>query len=84
MLRFQPITPADRATIERYTLRGASQNCDYAFANMVCWQALYRSEWAEHEGFLLIRFRIDGVFHARNELQKKTSSLKTTVYANDI
>ena len=60
MLRFQPITPADRATIERYTLRGASQNCDYAFANMVCWQALYRSEWAEHEGFLLIRFRIDG------------------------
>ena len=60
MLRFQPIAPADRASIERYTLRGASQNCDYAFANMVCWQSLYRSEWAEHEGFLLIRFRIDG------------------------
>lgn len=60
MLRFQPITPADRTSIERYTLRGASQNCDYAFANMVCWQSLYHSEWAESEGFLLIRFRIDG------------------------
>lgn len=60
MLSFQPITLSDRPTIVRYTLRGRSQNCDYAFANMYCWRGLYRSEWAEREGFLLIRFHIDG------------------------
>ena len=35
-------------------------NCDLAFANMFCWQEVYRSAWAEVRGFLVIRFRIDG------------------------
>lgn len=31
-----------------------------AFANIYCWQPLYRSEWAVVEGFLVVRFRLDG------------------------
>lgn len=60
MLIFKPVTGADRAVIERYTRGTTLQNCDYAFANMVCWQGVYRSEWTEAAGFLVIRFRING------------------------
>ena len=38
----------------------AVRNCDMAFANIYCWQDAYRSEWAEVEGFLVVRYRIDG------------------------
>lgn len=60
MIAFKPVSLADRARIERYTLPWAADNCDMAFANMFCWHFIYGSEWAEAEGFLLIRFRIDG------------------------
>jgi len=38
----------------------AVRNCDMAFANIYCWQDTYRSEWAEVEGFLVVKYRIDG------------------------
>lgn len=60
MIHFRPITLADRALVERYTLTGAQQNCDLAFANIYCWRNHYRSEVAEVEGALVIRFHIDG------------------------
>ncbi len=60
MLNFKPITVADRSSIEGYTATAALQNCDLAFANMVCWQGVYHSEWCELDGFLVIRFRIEG------------------------
>ena len=59
-LRFRPLELGDRAAIERHTLPTSLTNCDLAFANMYCWQPIYRSEWCEADGFLLIRFRIDG------------------------
>ena len=60
MIEFKPIRLEDRATVERYTMPSAIVNCDLAFANMFCWQGVFRSAWAEVGGFLVIRFQIDG------------------------
>lgn len=60
MIEFKPIRLEDRPRIERYTMPSDISNCDLAFANMFCWQFMYRSAWAEIEGFLVIRFHIDG------------------------
>lgn len=60
MIEFKPVRLEDRAVIERYTMQSGICNCDLAFANMYCWQQVYHSAWAEIDGFLVIRFRIDG------------------------
>ena len=60
MIEFHPVRLEDRSLIERYTMPSGICNCDLAFANMYCWQEVYHSAWAEIEGFLVIRFRIDG------------------------
>lgn len=60
MIEFHPIRLEDRAVIERYTMPSQITNCDLSFANMFCWQEIYRSAWAEVGGFLVIRFQIDG------------------------
>ena len=60
MIEFRPVRLADRAAIERLTMPSGIRNCDLAFANMFCWQPLYRSAWAVVGGFLVIRFHIDG------------------------
>lgn len=60
MIDFKPITLADKALVERYVGASECRNCDMAFANMFCWRAVYDSALAEVEGFLIIRFRIDG------------------------
>ena len=60
MIEFKPIRLEDRAIVERYTMPSGIVNCDLAFANMFCWQGVFRSAWAEVGGFLVIRFQIDG------------------------
>ena len=60
MIEFKPVRLEDKQTIERYTMPSGIYNCDLAFANMYCWQAMYRSAWAEIDGFLVIRFQIGG------------------------
>lgn len=60
MIEFKPVRLEDRAVIERYTMPSGICNCDLAFANMYCWQAVFHSAWAEIDGFLVIRFQIDG------------------------
>ena len=60
MIEFHPVRLEDRSVIERYTMPSGICNCDLAFANMYCWQAVYHSAWAEVGGFLVIRFQIDG------------------------
>ncbi|MBQ1222477.1 MAG: DUF2156 domain-containing protein, partial [Alistipes sp.] len=63
MIDFQPIRLTDRTLIEAHTLRCGLYNCDLSFANMYCWHELYGTQWAEVEGFLVLRFRIDGSDH---------------------
>lgn len=60
MLTFKAVELEDRQQIEALILPRGLMNCDLSFANMYCWRATYRSEWALVEGFLVIRFRIDG------------------------
>lgn len=60
MIEFQPVRLEDREIIERHTMSANICNCDLAFANMYCWQSVYHSAWAVIDGFLVIRFRIDG------------------------
>lgn len=57
---FRDISLADRELIESYTRRAGIRNCDLAFANIFCWREVYRSEIAVIDGFLVIRFRLDG------------------------
>ena len=63
MIEFKPVRLEDRAVIERYTMPSGICNCDLAFANMYCWEGTYRSAWCVEEGFVLIRFYIDGSHH---------------------
>ena len=56
MIEFKPVRLEDKQTIERYTMPSGIYNCDLAFANMYCWQAMYHSAWAVIDGFLVIRF----------------------------
>lgn len=60
MISFKPIELADKATIEQYTLKSECRNCDMSFANIYCWRHHHQSSWAIVEGFLVIRFLIDG------------------------
>ena len=60
MIEFRPVRLEDRPVIEQYTMPSGIRNCDLAFANMYCWQAVFRSAWAVVDGFLVIRFYIDG------------------------
>ncbi len=60
MIEFQPVRLEDRATIERFTMSSDITNCDLSFSNMYCWQEVYHSAWAVVDGFLVIRFQIDG------------------------
>ncbi|MDR2496399.1 MAG: phosphatidylglycerol lysyltransferase domain-containing protein [Tannerellaceae bacterium] len=58
-LSFKTIETSDKAIITSYTFNSPLRNCDFSFANMCSWHFLYRSEYAEVDGFLLIRFRSD-------------------------
>lgn len=60
MIEFKPIEIQDRAKIESYTHQSECRNCDMAFANIYCWREFHKSCWAEVDGFLVIRFLIDG------------------------
>lgn len=60
MISFKPVELSDKAAIERYTLPSECRNCDMAFANIYCWRHFHQTAWAEVEGFLVIRFLIDG------------------------
>lgn len=63
MIEFKPIRLEDRETIQSYTMPSEITNCDLAFANMYSWQRVYHSAWAVVDGFLVIRFQIDGGEH---------------------
>lgn len=60
MISFRPIALTDRARIEHYTMERGLYNCDLSFANIYCWRAFYDTAWAEVDGFLVLRFQIDG------------------------
>ena len=60
MIKFNHVTVASKEVFDRYMQASDIRNCDMAFTNIFCWQEVYRSAWAEIEGFLVVRFHIDG------------------------
>ena len=60
MIHFKEITLNDRDIIQRYTLRSPRRNCDLAFANLCSWRFMYGTQYAELDGFLLLKFRAEG------------------------
>lgn len=62
-LQFKPIELSDKECITSITLGGELQNCDLSFANMCSWRFLYDSEYAIHDGFLFIRFKVEEKKH---------------------
>ena len=57
---FRPITIADADLLRSFTMDSKCMNCDINVANLCSWQFLYHTEFAVVEGFLLLRFLLDG------------------------
>lgn len=57
---YQKIQIGDKPLFERYLSQANRQCADYAFANLFAWSKFYDTIWLEHDGFLVIRFRIAG------------------------
>lgn len=60
---FNPVALEDRATIQSFTLTGASQICDLAFANLYGWAERYGTSWAVIHDTLVISFQPTGRSH---------------------
>ncbi|NDW12538.1 DUF2156 domain-containing protein [Bacteroides sp. 214] len=60
MLTFKDITLADRETIIKYTMDSPHRNCDLSFSNLYSWRFLYGTQYAESDGFLILKFWADG------------------------
>ena len=58
-LFFRPIEIQYRDVFQPF-LTKSSQTCDRAFANIFCWQHYYHTQWAEANGFLIVRAHING------------------------
>lgn len=56
MLTFKDITPTDREIITQYTINSHHRNCDLSFSNLCSWRFLYHTQYAESDGFLLLKF----------------------------
>ena len=57
---FRPITAADADLLRSFTTESKCMNCDMNVANLCSWQFLYHTECAVVEGFLVLRFVLDG------------------------
>ena len=59
-IHFRPVTAADDDILRSFTMEGKCMNCDLNVANICSGQFLYHTEWAVVEGFLVLRFVLDG------------------------
>ena len=60
IIPFRPITAADADLLRSFTMESKCMNCDMNVANLCSWQFLYHTEYAVVEGFLVLRFVLDG------------------------
>ena len=74
-LSFLPVEIQHRDIFQPYLTKD-SWTCDRSFANLFCWQHYYRIQWAEANGFLIVRAHINGERRAAYILatQEKTPS----------
>ena len=62
MIGFQKLTISAKSIVQKYTLNSRRRNCDLSFANLYSWWFLYETEYTEYEGFLLLRYKLEGEF----------------------
>lgn len=60
IIPFRPITAADADVLRSFTMESKCMNCDMNVANLCSWQFLYHTEYAVVDGFLLLRFLLNG------------------------
>lgn len=60
MIAFKDIELQDKELISRHTLNSPRRNCDLSFSNLCSWRFLYRTKFAVQDGFLLLKFRMEG------------------------
>ena len=58
-LTFQPVEIEHRDLILPYLMK-RSQTCDRTFTNQFCWRNYYHTNWAETNGWLVVRAHING------------------------
>lgn len=56
MISFKDLTIEDKETIIRYTMNSSRKNCDLSFSNLCSWRFLYHTQFAETDGFLVLKF----------------------------
>ncbi|MDL2212832.1 phosphatidylglycerol lysyltransferase domain-containing protein [Bacteroides sp. OttesenSCG-928-E20] len=56
MIPFKDITLQDKETISQYVLNSSLRNCDLSFSNLCSWRFLYKTRFAEINGFLVLKF----------------------------
>lgn len=59
-IAFHPLSLADKELIQSRVLHTENRNCDLNFMNLMSWRFLYDTEVADHDGWLLFRFKADG------------------------
>lgn len=57
MIPFKDLTLEDKETIIKYTMNSNRRNCDLSFSNLCSWRFLYDTQFAEVDGFLVLKFR---------------------------
>lgn len=60
IIPFRPVTASDADLLRSFTMESKCMNCDMNVANLCSWQFLYHTEYAVVEGFLVLRFVLDG------------------------
>jgi len=56
MISFKDLTIEDKETIIKYTMNCGRRNCDVSFSNLCSWRFLYDTQFAEVDGFLVLKF----------------------------
>ncbi|MDR2840976.1 MAG: phosphatidylglycerol lysyltransferase domain-containing protein [Paludibacter sp.] len=56
-MNFAAITLEDKNTIEKYTVYSDSKCCYLNFLNLICWQDLFKTQFAIKHDFLFMRYR---------------------------
>lgn len=57
MISFKDLTLEDKETITKYTMQSNRKNCDLSFSNLCSWRFLYNTQFAEIDGFLVLKFK---------------------------
>ena len=62
MLSFSPVETLDRLSYRAHVKESAflTKSCEYAYANIYAWTAMYQTKWASGGGSMYFRMRHEG------------------------